>query len=88
MSYDDTNFLKLFSLLLANALQTIAAVGSIFEYSNKNAIFGVVGPDSALYAPILGFFAVTGLPTAGFLFFKAVSSANALADSMDKQDGV
>lgn len=46
-------------------VQAIAAVGSIFEFANKNPIFGVVGPDSMFYTPILGFFAVTGLPTAG-----------------------
>lgn len=40
-------------------------VGSIFEYANKNAIFGVVKPDSFLWAPILLFFAVTGFPSAG-----------------------
>ena len=40
-------------------------VGSVFEYLNGNAIFGVVQPDSPLYKPILGLFAVTGLPMAG-----------------------
>ena len=40
-------------------------VGSIFELLNQNPIFGVVGPDSPLYTPILGLFSVTGLPTAG-----------------------
>jgi hypothetical protein len=40
-------------------------VGSIFEFANKNAIFGVVKPDNFLWAPILLFFAVTGLPSAG-----------------------
>ena len=39
-------------------------IGSIFEYTNKKPIFGVIFPDDALYTPILGFFAVTGLPTA------------------------
>uniref|UniRef100_A0A452ZEC7 Uncharacterized protein n=1 Tax=Aegilops tauschii subsp. strangulata TaxID=200361 RepID=A0A452ZEC7_AEGTS len=38
-------------------------IGSIFEYTNGRAVFGVVGTDSPLYAPILGFFAVTGIPT-------------------------
>lgn len=28
-------------------------------------MFGVVQPDSPLWAPILGFFAITGIPTAG-----------------------
>lgn len=40
-------------------------VGSFYEFFNKNAIFGVVEPDSPLWLPILGLFAVTGLPTSG-----------------------
>lgn len=40
-------------------------VGSIFEYVDGNAVFGVVQPDSPLWAPILGFFAFTGIPSAG-----------------------
>ena len=40
-------------------------VGSIYEFANKNPIFGVIEADSPLYAPILGFFMVTGFPTAG-----------------------
>ena len=47
-----------------------AQVGSIFEYANQRPVFDVIQPDSPLYAPILGFFALTGLPTAGFLFYK------------------
>jgi hypothetical protein len=42
-------------------------VGSIFEYFNRHAIFGVVSPDNLLWAPILGFFAITGFPSAGAL---------------------
>lgn len=56
--------------LLFSSFCAIAAIGSIFEYSAHNAIFGVIQPDNFLYTPILGFFAITGLPTAGFLFFK------------------
>lgn len=37
----------------------------MFEFANKNAIFGVVQPDSFLWAPILGMFALTGIPTSG-----------------------
>ena len=44
-------------------------VGSIFEFANKNAIFGVVKPDSFLWAPILLFFAITGFPSAGTVSF-------------------
>jgi hypothetical protein len=39
-------------------------VGSIFEYFNQNPLFGVVQPDNPLWAPVLGLFAITGLPTA------------------------
>ncbi len=42
-------------------------IGSIFEYSNKNPVFGLLPPSSPFYTPILGFFAVTGLPSAGEL---------------------
>ncbi|KAL4430667.1 hypothetical protein ABPG75_005923 [Micractinium tetrahymenae] len=73
--------------LLFSSFVAIAAVGSIFEYINQHAVFDVIQPDSPLYAPVLGFFAVTGLPTAGFLFYKAVRAANAEAERMDKLDG-
>ncbi len=39
-------------------------VGSVFEYFNKNPIFGVVPPDSPFWAPILGIFVFTGFPSA------------------------
>lgn len=39
----------------------------MFEFANKNAIFGVITPDSFLWAPILGLFALTGIPTSGML---------------------
>lgn len=42
-----------------------AQVGSIYEWFNKNAIFGIVQPGNALYTPILGFFALTGIPLSG-----------------------
>lgn len=73
--------------LIGSALVAIAAVGSVFEYANKNPIFDVIYPDSALYTPILGLFALTGLPSAGFLFYKAVTAANKEAERMDKLDG-
>jgi hypothetical protein len=38
-------------------------IGSIFEYTNQRPVFGIVGSDSALYAPLLGFFVFTGIPT-------------------------
>lgn len=63
-------------------------IGSVFEFANKNPIFGVIQPDSPLYTPILGIFALTGLPTAAWLFLKAVTVANEVADKMDEADGV
>lgn len=74
--------------LLLSSIVAIAAVGSIFEFANKNPIFDIIYPDSPLYTPILGLFSVTGIPTAGYLFFKAVGAANAEAERMDKLDGV
>jgi vacuolar iron transporter family protein len=73
--------------LLSSAIVAIAAVGSIFEWANGNPIFGVVPPSSPLYTPILGVFALTGLPTSGVLFYKAISSANAEAERQDRLDG-
>lgn len=73
--------------LLFSSFTAIAAVGSIFEYANQRPVFDVIQPDSPLYTPILGFFAITGLPTSAFLFFKAVQSANKEAERMDKLDG-
>lgn len=74
--------------LLLSSFVAIAAVGSVFEYVNRHAIFDVVQPDDPLWAPILGLFAITGLPTSGFLFYKAVSSANKEAERMDRMDGL
>ncbi|KAK9902255.1 hypothetical protein WJX75_009757 [Coccomyxa subellipsoidea] len=73
--------------LLGSALVAIAAVGSIFEFANRNPIFGVLPPDNFLWAPILLFFSITGFPSAGFLFFKAITAANKEADRQDKIDG-
>nr|CAB3463920.1 unnamed protein product [Digitaria exilis] len=36
-------------------------IGSIFEYTNQRPVFGIIGSDSALYAPLLGFFVFTGI---------------------------
>jgi hypothetical protein len=51
--------------LLASSMTAIAAVGCIFEFVGQNAFFGLIQPDSPLWAPILLTLAVTGLPTAG-----------------------
>lgn len=73
--------------LLLSLFTAIASVGSFFEYANKNPVFGVIQPDSPLWAPILGLFAITGIPMAGFLFFKGVEGANKAAELQDKLDG-
>ena len=54
-----------------------AQVGSIFEFANRNAIFGVVKPDNFLWAPILLFFAITGLPSAGAVICAGMHGADA-----------
>eukprot|EP00198_Chlamydomonas_reinhardtii_P006538 XP_001695874.1 predicted protein [Chlamydomonas reinhardtii] len=73
--------------LLFSVFTAIAAVGSIFEFVDRNAIFGVIQPDSPLWAPILLFFGVTGFPTAGYLFIKGVNGFNEEAERQDKLDG-
>mmetsp|Transcript_11686 Transcript_11686/g.21062 ORF Transcript_11686/g.21062 Transcript_11686/m.21062 type:complete len:172 (-) Transcript_11686:84-599(-) len=73
--------------LLFSSFVAIAAIGSIFEFFNKNAIAGVIQPDNPLWAPILLVFGLTGLPTAVYLFIKGVNAANAAAEAMDKVDG-
>jgi hypothetical protein len=79
--------LPFFVYLIASSLVAIAAVGSVFEYFNKNAIFGVVPPDSPFWTPILGIFVFTGFPSAGFLLFKAISLANKASEDQDREDG-
>ncbi|KAJ4912244.1 hypothetical protein Rs2_06865 [Raphanus sativus] len=73
--------------LLASAITAIAAIGSVFEYSSKNPVFGVLESDSIFYTPVLGFFAFTGIPTSVFLWFKSVEAANKEAAEQDKRDG-
>eukprot|EP00955_Chlamydomonas_euryale_P107616 365783-Chlamydomonas_euryale.AAC.27 len=51
--------------LVASVLIAIAAVGCIFEYTDRNAFFGLIQPDSPLWAPVLITLAVTGFPSAG-----------------------
>ncbi|KAM7523928.1 hypothetical protein LguiA_013830 [Lonicera macranthoides] len=76
-----------YAYLLASAVTAIAAIGSVFEYLNQNPAFGVVYPDSIFYAPLLGFFAFTGIPTSAFLWFKSVETANKEAEEQDRRDG-
>ncbi|XP_051116964.1 uncharacterized protein LOC127241790 isoform X2 [Andrographis paniculata] len=54
--------------LLASTVTAIAAVGSIFEYVNQKPVFGVLNSDSVFYAPLLGFFVVTGFPSSEMRF--------------------
>uniref|UniRef100_A0A5B7BT98 Uncharacterized protein n=1 Tax=Davidia involucrata TaxID=16924 RepID=A0A5B7BT98_DAVIN len=73
--------------LLASAVTAIAAVGSVFEYVNQRPVFGLVNSDSVFYAPLLGFFAFTGIPSSAFLWFKSVQVANKEAEEQDRRDG-
>jgi hypothetical protein len=47
----------------------------IFEYTNQRPVFGIIGSDSALYAPLLGFFVFTGIPTSVRIHIRAVPIA-------------
>ena len=47
----------------------------MFEITAQHALFGVIPPENPLWLPILGFFAATGLPTSGFLFYRAITKA-------------
>ncbi|KAF3440914.1 hypothetical protein FNV43_RR19200 [Rhamnella rubrinervis] len=76
-----------FVYLLASAVTAIAAIGSVFEYLNQRPVFGVLNSDSIFYAPLLGFFAFTGIPTSAFLWFKSVQTANKEAEEQDRRDG-
>ncbi|CAM8938233.1 unnamed protein product [Rhodiola kirilowii] len=73
--------------LLGSAITAIAAIGSAFEYLNKNPVFGMLESDNLFYSPLLGFFFFTGIPTSGFLWFKSVQAANKEAEEQDKRDG-
>ncbi|KAE8706456.1 polyglutamine-binding protein 1-like isoform X1 [Hibiscus syriacus] len=76
-----------FVYLLASAITAIAAIGSIFEYINQRPVFGVLNSNSVFYAPLLGFFAFTGIPTSAFLWFKSIQVANKEAEEQDRRDG-
>ncbi|KAI3502760.1 hypothetical protein L1887_31054 [Cichorium endivia] len=86
-SSSSTIELPFFVYLLASAITAIAAVGSVFEYVNQKPVFGVLNSDSIFYAPVLGFFAFTGVPTAAYLWFKSVEVANKEAEEQDRRDG-
>lgn len=73
--------------LLASSVTAIATIGSVFEYMSQNPVFGIVRSDSVFYTPLLGFFALTGIPTSAYLWFKSVQIANKEAEEQDKRDG-
>ncbi|MCL7042155.1 hypothetical protein MKW94_020055 [Papaver nudicaule] len=76
-----------YAYLLASTITAIAAIGSVFEYVNQKPVFGLLSSDSIFYAPVLGFFAFTGVPTSAFLWYKSVQAANKAAEEQDKRDG-
>jgi hypothetical protein len=57
------HFLLIVLFFLYDVLNLILQIGSIFEYVNQKPVFGVLSSDSIFYAPLLGFFAFTGVPT-------------------------
>lgn len=73
--------------LLGSVIVLIAATGSVFEYAYGHAVFGVVTKESPLYAPILGWFVITGFPLAGWLWMKGIAGANEASELQDKIDG-
>ncbi|ONK78544.1 uncharacterized protein A4U43_C02F19950 [Asparagus officinalis] len=86
-SSQSTFEIPFYAYLLASAITAIAAIGSVFEYVNQNPVFGVLSSDSVFYAPLLGFFAFTGIPTSAFLWYKSVQVANKEAEEQDRKDG-
>eukprot|EP00262_Sarcandra_glabra_P009931 TRINITY_DN24766_c0_g1_i1.p1 TRINITY_DN24766_c0_g1~~TRINITY_DN24766_c0_g1_i1.p1 ORF type:complete len:180 (+),score=22.68 TRINITY_DN24766_c0_g1_i1:139-678(+) len=86
-SAQQTFEIPFYAYLLASAVTAIAAVGSVFEYINQKPVFGVLNSDSVFYAPLLGFFAFTGIPTSAFLWYKSVQTANKEAEEQDRRDG-
>mmetsp|Transcript_18932 Transcript_18932/g.56412 ORF Transcript_18932/g.56412 Transcript_18932/m.56412 type:complete len:178 (+) Transcript_18932:75-608(+) len=73
--------------LVASVLIAIAAVGCIFEYTDRNAFFGLIQPDSPLWAPVLITLAVTGFPSAGYMFYRGVTKFNEDMERQDRMDG-
>ena len=71
----------------ASASSCPSRPSSCFELNYGNPIFGVVGPDSFLYKPILYWFIGTGFPLAAFLWTKGIAGANEAAELQDELDG-
>ena len=70
-----------------SVIVAIASIGSCFELTYGNPIFGVVQSDSGAYKPILFWFIVTGFPLTAFLWTKGIAGANEAAELQDKLDG-
>eukprot|EP00227_Mantoniella_beaufortii_P016920 CAMPEP_0197593832 /NCGR_PEP_ID=MMETSP1326-20131121/19148_1 /TAXON_ID=1155430 /ORGANISM="Genus nov. species nov., Strain RCC2288" /LENGTH=189 /DNA_ID=CAMNT_0043159883 /DNA_START=50 /DNA_END=619 /DNA_ORIENTATION=+ len=73
--------------LVFSAIVGIASVGSCFELTYGNAIFGVIGPDNFLYKPILYWLIGTGFPLTVYMYVQGIKGANEAADLQDKMDG-
>ncbi|GAB5363551.1 hypothetical protein AAMO2058_000893200 [Amorphochlora amoebiformis] len=73
--------------LIGSGLVSIASIGSGFEIAAKNPVFGVIPPESPLWLPILAFFAITGIPSAIWLFTKGVQGFNSWQEAIDRMDG-
>lgn len=65
----------------------IASIGSCFELTYGNPIFGVVQSDSFAYKPILYWLIGTGFPLTAYLWIKGIEGANEAAELQDKLDG-
>lgn len=78
--------LPFWAYLVISGLMAILGVASLFEYSYKNPIFGVIQQSNFFYTPILGTFVVVSLPLSIYCFYLGVTAANELAESMDRID--
>lgn len=72
----------------AQIFMAIMQIGSIFEYVNQKPVFGVLSSDSIFYAPVLGFFAFTGIPSSVSVFVPAFDVLVSLIDIMIWIDGI
>eukprot|EP00470_Lotharella_oceanica_P005522 CAMPEP_0170174904 /NCGR_PEP_ID=MMETSP0040_2-20121228/8088_1 /TAXON_ID=641309 /ORGANISM="Lotharella oceanica, Strain CCMP622" /LENGTH=110 /DNA_ID=CAMNT_0010416729 /DNA_START=269 /DNA_END=601 /DNA_ORIENTATION=+ len=73
--------------LLGSGLVAIASIGSFYEIAAKNPVFGVIPYGNPLWLPILGFFGITGLPSATWLFIQGVNGFNEWQAALDRMDG-
>ncbi|KAK9812005.1 hypothetical protein WJX73_007980 [Symbiochloris irregularis] len=73
--------------LFLATIMGIVAVGSVSEYFNKNAIFGILPPDNPGYIPVILLFVIGGIGWTGFFFKRAVDGFNKDAAQQDSLDG-